>query len=404
MRVHLTRSFLHTFAQTLVFATWMVYQIQVIGLDALQLVLIGTAMEVTIFLFEIPTGVLADVYSRRLSVIIGTALMGVGFLVMAAFPVFAAALVSQFIWGVGFTFTSGAYDAWMVDEVGQEGAGRAFMRGNQIGRIAGLLGIVVSTALATISLSLPIYAGGALQLMLAALLIVIMPERGFKPTPREERNSWHKWFGTFAQGLALVRSRPMLWSILGIGFFFGLFSEAWDRLWQAHLIETIGLPPVFEPVVWIGILTGIEALLGVALLEVLTRRLDTGSARQMTRVMFILTACMVASQLVFALSPSLLLAVLMFYGFTLARGLIDPVFSTWSNQHIESDVRATVLSMQSQTDAIGQIAGGPPLGRLGQISLRWALSASAFTLSPALLLIRRVARTEARNPVRQDEL
>ncbi|MDX2137351.1 MAG: MFS transporter, partial [Chloroflexota bacterium] len=189
-RVHLTRTFIHTFAQTLVFATWMVYQIQVIGLDALQLVLIGTAMEVTIFLFEIPTGVLADVYSRRLSVIIGTFLMGVGFLIMAAFPVFIAALVSQFFWGIGFTFTSGAYDAWMVDEVGQEKAGAAFIRGNQVGRIAGLLGIIISTALATISLNLPIYAGGALQLVLAMLLTAIMPEHGFTPTPREERSSW----------------------------------------------------------------------------------------------------------------------------------------------------------------------------------------------------------------------
>ncbi|MDX2139177.1 MAG: MFS transporter, partial [Chloroflexota bacterium] len=252
-------------------------------------------------------------------------------------------------------------------------------------------------ALATISLNLPIYAGGALQLVLAMLLTAIMPEHGFTPTPREERSSWRKWFGTFAQGVAVVRGRPMLWSILGITFFFGLFSEAWDRLWQAHLINTIGLPPLFEPVVWIGILTGIEAIFGAALLEVLVRRLDTSSVRQMTRLLFILTALMIIAQLLFAQSSSLLLAVVMFYGFTLARGLIDPIYSTWSNQHIDSDVRATVLSMQSQTDAIGQIAGGPPLGRLGQISLRLALSASALTLSPALLLLGRVARNETRN-------
>jgi len=141
-RVHLVRTFLLNFAQMLVFTTWMVFQAQVLKLDALQLVLIGTMMEISILLFEIPTGVVADVISRRLSVIIGTLLMGLGFLVMGLASSFEMALASQLVWGIGYTFTSGAYDAWLVDEVGQDQAGNAFMRGSQVGRLAGLLGII----------------------------------------------------------------------------------------------------------------------------------------------------------------------------------------------------------------------------------------------------------------------
>src|SRR5262249_61778661 len=51
------------------------------GLDPFQVVLMGTLFESTIFLFEIPTGVVADVYSRRLSIIIGYVMLGVGFLI-----------------------------------------------------------------------------------------------------------------------------------------------------------------------------------------------------------------------------------------------------------------------------------------------------------------------------------
>ena len=57
------------------FAMSAIYRVEVVGLDVFQLVFLGTVLEATVFLFEIPTGVVADVYSRRLSVIIGIAMM-----------------------------------------------------------------------------------------------------------------------------------------------------------------------------------------------------------------------------------------------------------------------------------------------------------------------------------------
>lgn len=391
--VHLTRTFLLHFAQSLVFTTWMIFQAQILKLDALQLVLIGTMMEISILLFEIPTGVVADVISRRLSVIVGTLLMGVGFLVMGLSSSFEMALASQILWGIGYTFTSGAYDAWLVDELGQDRAGHAFIRGSQISRVAGLLGIIASTVLATLRLDLPLLIGGGIHLVHGLLLMVIMPEHGFTPTPREERSTWRVYFQTFGQGLALIRSRPTLVNIVGIGLFFGLFSEAWDRLWQIHLIDTIGLPAQLPPQTWIGLLFALDAIFGAAAVEALHRRLDTGSGRQMTTSLLVFTAAMVIGLMVYAIAGSLAIALIAFFAFTIARSLTEPVLATWTNQQIDSRVRATVLSMQSQVDAIGQIAGGPPLGAIGQRSLRLAFIASALTLSPALALLERVRRT-----------
>ncbi|HRL13015.1 MAG TPA: MFS transporter, partial [Aggregatilineales bacterium] len=127
-RIHLLQTFCNSFAHSLFFTAFMVFQIEVIGLDALQLVLVGTVMEASIFIFEIPTGIVADVYSRRLSVIIGVTLQGLAFVGLAFVPSFAGALLTQALWGFGYTFTSGAYQAWLVDEVGQERAGKAFLR------------------------------------------------------------------------------------------------------------------------------------------------------------------------------------------------------------------------------------------------------------------------------------
>ncbi len=76
-----------------------VYRITSAGLDPLQLVLVGTALEGTVFLFEIPTGILADTISRRRSVIVGTFLTGVGFMIEASFPSFFPILAGQVVWG-----------------------------------------------------------------------------------------------------------------------------------------------------------------------------------------------------------------------------------------------------------------------------------------------------------------
>ena len=139
------------------------------------------------FVFEMPTGVVADVFSRRLSIIIGMFVMGLGFVVEGSFPFFAPILLAQVLWGLGYTFTSGATEAWIADEVGEARSGQAFLRASQIGTIGSLIGIGPGTLIGLLGVNIPIVLGGALLMALGAVLIVIMPETGFKPAPRENR-------------------------------------------------------------------------------------------------------------------------------------------------------------------------------------------------------------------------
>ena len=108
-----------------------VYRIEVVELDPLRLVLLGTALEVAVLIFEVPTGVLADTYGRRRSVIMGFLLMGSGFALEGAIPTFAAVLAAQAVWGVGYTFISGALEAWIADEAPERDLGRVYLRGEQ---------------------------------------------------------------------------------------------------------------------------------------------------------------------------------------------------------------------------------------------------------------------------------
>src|SRR6187551_3468017 len=101
--------------------TWVVmavYLVNELHLSPLQLVLMGTAMEATVFLFEVPTGVVADTYSRRLSLIIGFLGMGTAWLLVGVVSTAWLVIVLWAVWGLAYTFTSGAYAAWITDEVG----------------------------------------------------------------------------------------------------------------------------------------------------------------------------------------------------------------------------------------------------------------------------------------------
>ncbi len=237
--VYLFSEFTLSLLFSMMFVVDGVYQVTIVGLNALQLVLVGTTLEISAFLFETPTGVVADVISRRLSIIAGTFIMGLGLVIEGSFPFFAPILLAQVVWGLGYTFTSGATEAWISDEIGEAQAGKAFLRAEQVGTIGSLIGIGLGTLIGNVQVNLPIVLGGALTMLLGAVLIVIMPETGFKPTPREDRNTFQSMAHTFKGGLRLVRGKPILISILSIGLIYGLYSEGFDRLWTAHLLQDL---------------------------------------------------------------------------------------------------------------------------------------------------------------------
>lgn len=388
-----------TFFSSLLFALMAtyagVYRVTVVGLNPLQLVLVGTVLELSAFLAEVPTGIVADVYSRRLSILIGVALTGLGFAVEGMFPTLAAALVAQVIWGVGATFGSGATSAWITDEVGEANVGPLFMRASQMGQIGGILGVILGLGFALVAINLPIIVGGLAHLVLAGYLAFVMPETGFKPTPREDRNTFQHMAYTFKEGIKVMRVRPVLILLLATSVFWGMSSEGYDRLWQKHLIDNLTFPTLgnFEPVVWFGILSLVGSAVSIVGTEVVRRRVNMNRAQSLERGLTIITALLIGSVMAFALAGNFVMAFLAILAVDLFRSIRWPLYDTWMNQHIESRVRATVLSMSAQLDAFGQIAGGPVVGFIGlRVTVRVAIFTAAVLLSPALLLFRRTRR------------
>jgi DHA3 family tetracycline resistance protein-like MFS transporter len=384
-----------------IFTVAAVYRINDAGLNPFQLVLVGTVLETSAFFFEVPTGVLADTYSRRLSIIIGIFLLGAAAVFEGSIPLFGTILLAQVIWGLGYTFTSGATEAWIADEIGEQRAGHAYLRGAQVGQVGALIGTFLSVGLASVRLNLPIVLGGGTIIVLAIFLLLVMPEHGFQPAPRQERGSWRAMGQTFRSGVQAVRGRPLLITILGIGAFFGASSEAFDRLWQAHFLENFRFPELgaFEPVVWFGIINVGAMILSFVAAEVTRRRVDTSSHLAVARALLIINALLIASVVAFGLAGNFAVALGAYWAAYLFRRTNQPLYAAWINQNVSPQVRATVFSMTSQSDAFGQIAGGPAVGAIGAIfSLRAAMVVTGLLLSPALALYARSLRHNAAEP------
>lgn len=373
-----------------------IYYVRDARLDPLELVLVGTVLEASYFVFEIPTGVLADTVGRKLSVVLGGLIIGACFVGQALLPAFVAILAFEALRGLGEAFASGAPEAWISSEVGDDEAGRVFLRASQVGRVAYVAGLLASIPLSAVTLVASIVTGGLLLAATSIVLLLVMREREFRPEGRTR--SWSAFAATAREGARVVRGRPLLLTILAIELCFGAASEGYDRLWEAHLLQDIGFPALFggDPVTWFALVNIGSLAIGIVALELVRRSgLDLTRHVVATRSLFAAQALVVASRIVFAFAPNFAVAIGAKWSGALSA-VSDPIYTGWLTRNIEPSVRATVLSTAGIFNAGGQIAGGPAVGIVGRAAgIPSAIAASAAILLPSLLLF---ARAETQDP------
>jgi DHA3 family tetracycline resistance protein-like MFS transporter len=393
--VYLTLMAWQATCHALFFTVQLVYHVTVVGLDPFQMVLVGAVLEITCVLFEAPTGVVADVYSRRLSILIGAALMGCSYILEGGIPEFWAALVSQIFWGVGFAFISGANHAWIADEIGDERAGPIFLRGRQTWLAGILTGTLLSVAIALIHIQAPMILAGLGMFALAAMLSLVMPETPRRAATAGALTALGRVKSTTLEGFRLARTSPVVKTIIAISLFTGLAAEAWDRLYVPSMIQRFAFPTVLgssSPVIWFGLSGVVGTLLALAASELFRRRspaaLGVGTP---ARLLATCSAIQVVALVVFVVSGSFWLSLSMIWARIMVSSVSIPVELAWLNRNLDSSTRATVISLTSQANSFGQATGGPALGWIGSVvSIRAALLGSAIVLSPAIALYRRL--------------
>jgi MFS family permease len=364
-----------------------IYLVVVADLTPFQLVMMGTAMEATVLVSEVPTGVLADTVSRKWSIVVSQVLMGGGMIMTGLVTDFPALLVTQMVWGFGWTFASGADVAWITDELDDrtriDQILTATARRRLYGAIIGMLGLGGLAWAADMATA--IVASGLLMLGLGAFVALRFTEHNFSPTVE---NRWQESVDIFRRGVALSRADREILLVLLVTVLVASGAEAFDRLHPKRLLD-LGFPDEPDPIVWFTALGIAMLVVGALTLRIVEARINHAGTPRLA----LLAACITgaAGMLILGHAPNEVAGTA---GTVMVGGLawtvINAVSSIWVNRRTTSDVRATVQSFLGQTESVGEIAGGIAMAVLAQAtSITVALTASAALIAAAATVIGR---------------
>lgn len=334
------------------------------GLSNTQAFLANTFFTLGQVVFEVPTGLIADIKGRRASYLLGTLTLAASTLLyLGAWWVHAPLLwwaISSILLGLGFTFFSGATEAWLVDALefaGYKGSLEAvFAKGQMVAGVAMLAGAVGGGALAqATNLSLPYLVRTVLLVVTFVIAFIYMKDWGFEPTPSVSLAKEAK--ALFVKSFLLSWENPALrWMVLAAPFTAGVGFYAFYAM-QPHLLKLYGDEKAYTVAGLAAAIVAGSQILGGALVPQVKKWFTL-------RTSAIITAVGVSS-LVLALvglTSNFWVAIGLLCLWGLVSALSRPIRQAYVNQLIPSKQRATVLSFDSLVSSSGGAVIQPLLG------------------------------------------
>ncbi len=398
-RVYLTLTLGNTLATSFIWGINTLFLLDA-GLSNLEAFAANAFFTAGMVLFEVPTGVVADSWGRRTSFLLGTITLAVStflyyLLWQMSAPFLWWAVVSVLL-GLGFTFFSGAVEAWLVDALrfsGYEGGLETVLgRGQMVSGVAMLAGSVAGGVLAqATSLGVPFLVRVGVLVAMFAVAFLLMHDVGFTPerSPHPLRATRTVLKASVDGGL---KHPPVRYIMLAAPFTEGVGFYVFYAL-QPYLLQLFGDPRAY-------------AVAGLAAAIVAGADIVGGwMAPRIRKLVRRRTTVLIASNVV----SSLILVVLLFTGtFWVALVLLalwavvgaagTPVRQAYLNDMIASKQRATVLSFDSLMGSSGGVVVQPLLGRSADLygyPASLAVSGVVQLLAAPFILLSRRQRSQA---------
>jgi MFS family permease len=346
-------------------------------------------------IFEVPTGVVADIWGRRTSYLLGAlTLLAATLLYFLMWklkaPFWGWALSSVFI-GLGFTFFSGATDAWLVDGLkyaGYEGElDPVFARAAIVSGAAMLAGSVAGGYIAQISnLGVPYIIRSAILGVTFLAALLFMKDLGF--TPDRSQGILKRTRTIFKASIENGFRRPAVrWIMLGSPFVAGASLYGFYAM-QPYLLQLYGNPKAYGVAGLAAALVAGAQIAGGLLVKQIRRLFSLR-----TRAMIMGTLAGTLALAVIGLTSSFWVAVSLLVLWAVTFAAIGPIRQAYLNGIIPSEQRATLLSFDSLMGSAGGAVAQPVLGRVADV---WSYSASYLVTAavqigaiPFLILARR---------------
>jgi MFS family permease len=368
IRTYLSLTLFSTLASSLIFGINTLFLLDA-GLSIAQAFAANAFFTVGQVLFEIPTGVIADLRGRRISYLLGTITLFITtllyfFLWQYGGPFWAWAAVSAFL-GLGFTFFSGAVEAWLVDALhftGHKGPLESvFAKGQIIAGVSMLTGSVIGGIIAqTTSLGVPYIIRAVLLLLTFAVASVTMFDLGFSPDrktkPIKQVKSIFK--ASIDHGL---KNRPVRWIMLAGPFGMGVGMFVFYAL-QPYLLELYGDPTAYS-VAGLAAAIVAGAQVGGGFLVPVIRKLF----KKRTSIMLLGAGLSSLSLFGFGFVSNFWVALVVIVVWAITFAAMMPIQMAYLNALIPSKQRATVLSFNSLMSSTGGTINQPALGKVADV-------------------------------------
>ena len=338
------------------------------GLSVSEVFLANALFSAGMVVFEIPTGVIADTLGRRISYLASVAILSIttiGYLLAAQAEAGVVVFgITSVLMGLGFTFYSGALEAWLVDALAATdhdgNLDHVFARGQQINGVAMLVGTVAGGFLGQIDLSIPFLVRAALLGGVLVLAIRLMTEIGFEPRPLRLADIPVRMAEQTAVGIGRGWNQPGLRLLMLAGATRAVFMG-----WAFYAMQPYFLELLDNDAVWIvGLVTAALSLATIAgnqVVEVASRRCGRRST-----LLLIGAALTTGSGITIGLADRFTVAVAALLMVALAMGLMSPVRQAYIHQVVDSENRATVISFDAMVGSIGGAGGQIGLGSVAE--------------------------------------
>ena len=334
------------------------------GLNIFEVFIANAVFTASMTLFEIPTGVFADTKGRRFSFLVSTLVLFLGTCGYLSVSLFEGGVLAfsffSIILGLGFTFYSGAVEAWVVDELHEAGfkgpLDNIFSKGATVSGITMIIGTIAGGGMGYLDLRLPFAARALALIILFIFALFFMKEKGFTPLGNKEtfithlkrittnsiEQGWNKKTLRFFMLISFFQSAFMMW---------GFYAS------QPYLLDFIGS----REAVWISGLVAASIALaqigGNSLVIPLIRKI-----KKRTTILLISASTAVVLTAGIGLAGNFITALVCLLLFMATQGLFMPIKQSYMHQLIPKEQRATVISFDSLIGNGGGIIGQPSLG------------------------------------------
>lgn len=364
------------------------------GLNLFEASLVNATYAIALVAAELPTGLIADTWGRKISFLAACLLMSISMFIYGFSYSLLGFILAEVIGAIGSTCATGAFQAWAIDSLHHHNhivdLRKLLIREGQIRQICCICGTLAGGYMAGINIVMPWFAGGCAFILTGIIGAVKMREDYFARPEFEFKKHLEKIKEAAKFSFSFGWKTKSVRFVLTLGLINAIAVQAYNMQWQPFFGRHINEKSLFG---WIMVGNLVFTLLGYTITNWFARRV-----KDEEKISLVLSQITIGASIILAASSNLLLTMLIFFfAHETGRGVYGTLAGVYLNKKIPSkNQRATILSLSATGSHIGMIIGLLTSGFLAQyfsIEISWICS-SLFLIFASIFAWRNNARKE----------